>query len=380
MPVSVTARLSLAESFGAVVTQRLDTFQDPNCEIIADGFTDRAIRLFSHGLPLDNKEVPEAKLGIISADQPRHKVVTGPVVNFTQGFDSELYHVRDGQLLHRTVDRGDAGELWLNPHLDEPVSDNHSQRLIDYITQLKERPNPIYQAGASDRDFWSSRWRLPVALPRQVVLDELFNATLDMLNSPGLSSKEIATRGLSGALIGKNDAEMVNEVILARDPSHTHGTRWEDDNDAHAGRIAATLGWKEINYGPRNESMAPQGYMRSIMGRNRNLYNDKDGAFSLAETETMRKQLGLKLLRLTEGYLWSARPTWNKPYGEPGVVVEAAAMSQSRQAAVLQQMGELAWALNWQQRWVAEIADLPKSSSLILPPPKTIAFVRNVLG
>ena len=130
--------------------------------------------------------------------------------------------------------------------------------------------------------------------------------------------------------------------------------------------------------------MAPAGLVRSIMGRNRNLYNEADGAFSLAEAQNILS--ADTRLHLTEGYLWAARPGWKAPYGEPAAIVEAKATTFEDLQKITKQMGELAWRLNRQDRWVEEIEEhvplsvgqLDAKSERLAGLLRTVVFKSNV--
>lgn len=362
-----------AQAFSHAVEQRLHGFEDPNCQITANPPITEAIKLFSDD-PLEGRKVPEAELAIVEADPETDIVLnSGAILRFQTAHNVYIYHTMGGRLLRRSAPKEHERELWQRSNIDHHADDFEAGAVVNYINGLKERPLPLYRLDGEDAALWTLRCRLPVPLPREVVLNELHDATQSIRYDPRVPIDDIASKGLSGALIGRNDAEWVDEVIFARDPSKRYGTRISYDNDYYAYRIAAVNGWQEVTFGPDEEDM-PKGFVRSIMGRNANLYSSGDGAFTIEEARAMLPVDSP--LALTEGYLWADRPGWEKPYGEPAAIVEATRRNSEELAAITRAMGELAWRLNRQDRWVQEIADLPGSTEQ----ERTIAFKRNVRG
>jgi hypothetical protein len=383
-------RLQTGNSFARAVENRLETFQDPNCEFTGDRSITKAIRLFSPEGRLEGRVTPEAQLGNHEvAYQNPTGIDNGPFMRFYTKDNVHLYHLSKlGRLFARTTAKDNEDAIWHHSARQRLVDSEEAQRVISFIDNLQERPDPLYKPEGGDTDFWTYRCRLPQPERRQVVLEQLVKGVHSIGPLfPDLSktSPIDGSRGLSGALIGENNAEWVEEVIFARDPSKRYGTRQAHENDEHAVRVALQLGWEEVNYGPEDDQMAPAGLVRSIMGRNRNLYSEADGAFSLAETQDMLS--ANTPLRLTEGYLWAARPGWTTPYGEPAAIVEAKATTFEGLQEITRQMGELAWKLNRQDRWVEEIeehvplspqqldARAEKFSGLL----RTVVFKSNVL-
>lgn len=363
-----------AQTFEHAIKQRFDILEDVNCRIMADAPVAEAIRLFSDD-QLEGRKMPEAHLGFIS---PEHATETsfdsGYLLRLYTNDSVYLYHAVAGRLVCSNSLKGNEDDIWRGRGGERELYPGEFEAVTTYIDNLKERPSTLYNPVASAEDFWTVRYRLPQALTRQAVLDELHAATQSIRFNPRIPVNEVAFKGLSGALLGVNDAEMVDEVIFARDPSLRYGTRIDYDNDNYAARIAAVNGWKEVNFGVRDEDIAPRGLVRSIMGRNRSLYDGSVGAFTFEEIQALLP--ADSRLRLTEGYLWADRPGWKQPYGEPSAIVEATMTHPEDLVAITNEMAELAWKLNWQQRFVQEIANLPKGMEY----PQTIAFKRNVRG
>ncbi len=377
-----------AHPFARAVENRLETLKDPNCAIEGSSMLE-AIRLFPQDNTLNGLRTHEVQLGIRATEYDDTGIDGGPLLRFyTSEGGVYMYHLTDGRLVSRQTMREEESALWHHSAEQYPVPSEEVEQIVSFINALHERPDPIYKAEDGDPELWTLRCRLPQPARRQVVLEQLHDATQNVeYVYPELSYSQLAAKGLSGALIGRDDAEWVEEVIFARDPSRRFGTRQAADNDHYAVRIAEQLGWREINYGPHNKDMTRAGFVRSIMGRNRNLYSGKEGAFSIAETQALLPEDSR--LELTEGYLWADRPGWEKPYGEPAAIVESIAKNPEALYTTIRQMGELAWALNWQDRWVAEIDErIPvdaRQTELSIEKfsrrnivARTIAFKRNV--
>lgn len=394
-------RAASSAAFANAVEQRLDTFEDPNCEFDAGRSIKKAIRLFSHEGLLEGRIVPEAQLGYHGLDiaEPDSTGVRhGPFMRYYTAHNVYLYHLGPRKnLFVRQASREDEDALWHPSTRQNLVEPDEAERVTGFINNLQERPDPIYKPEGGDTDFWTYRCRLPQPEPRAVVLEQLAKGIHHMPHlMPNLANtKPIdGSRGLSGALLGPNDAAIVEEIIFARDPSRKFGTRQAAANDEHAASIALNYGWQELNYfadGSEEPSdaeeavgIAPSGRVRSIMGRNLSLYDETEGAFTMDQTH------GLLLpdspLRLKECYLWAMRPGWKKHYGEPGALVEATATTYEQLQNITEHMIRLAWSLNWQDRFVQEIEhDVPLSplpldietqeaAGLL----RTVAFKRNV--
>ena len=165
--------------------------------------------------------------------------------------------------------------------------------------------------------------------------------------------KDQPEKGLSGVLIGPDDnAETVTEVIFARDPSRAFGLREDCESDMQVARLAMRNQWQESD---QSEDIL-EGVMRTIMGRNKDLYGG-EAAFTLEEARNFLPSD--TLLRLGGGYLFSSRPGWKAPYGEPAVITEAPDSPNmlKLRAQGIKEMGHLAWQLSRQDRWVLEKID-----------------------
>lgn len=136
----------------------------------------------------------------------------------------------------------------------------------------------------------------------------------------------IEEEGLAGVLLGPvsdPDAGTVEHVIFTTDPSKTWGEREASESDPHALTIAMLNNWIEVNQDGSDipedqDDIDLEGVVRVIMGRNKDKY-EGESAFTFEEARAL---LPPDTRFATHGgYLFSDRPKWLKPYGEPAIVV-----------------------------------------------------------
>lgn len=213
---------------------------------------------------------------------------------------------------------------------------------------------PLYNLQSSyERGWsWTAHFRLPELQPRQTVLDTLHEATEGIRFSPKLPWAYVAEFGLSGILQGPDEeAEMVSDVIFAQDPSQRYGMREAPEVDNYVVGIAERHKWSEIYEGDGNE----WGPMRTILGRGKGQYGGEE-AFTVDETRALLDGES-PLYVFGSGCIFSDRPGWEKPYTEPGVILEAEDRGPQdvvHKARVVQALSELAFQLDRQDRWVLE--------------------------
>lgn len=220
---------------------------------------------------------------------------------------------------------------------------------------------------------WTARYRLPELLPRDDVIAEIHRGVQAMRYSPTIPLEKIGEKGLSGVLIGPQgdeDATMVQDVIFATDPSKTYGVRNIWDGDLHALRIAQLNNWNEVEEdGTELTEEAYTGaidYVRVIMGRNKDQYGG-GAAFTLEEAyDMLPADTGFTM---SSGYLFSDRPTWDTPYGEPAAIVQMP-VSEYDQDAKGELFG-LAWGLKYQHRFVIEAPWGAEVYEISSPPPQS---------
>ncbi|HEX8762989.1 MAG TPA: hypothetical protein VF733_04515 [Candidatus Saccharimonadales bacterium] len=203
---------------------------------------------------------------------------------------------------------------------------------------------------------WAARFRLPRVLTRQDVLAEIDRGVQAMKYSPHIPLDRVAECGLSGVLIGPagdDDAELVQDVIFATDPSRRLGERDAGECDNHAIRIAEVNGWTEVDnpeeLAADESEVAFAGSVRVIMGRNKDQYGGTS-AFTLAEARALLPTT--TLFNTSGGYLFSDRPGWDAPYGEPAII--AVTTAEHYDAQMEQELFLLAKGLNDQHRFVLE--------------------------
>lgn len=203
---------------------------------------------------------------------------------------------------------------------------------------------------------WTARFRLPELSAHEDVLAEIHRGVTAMRYALDIPLAKVQECGLSGVLIGPegdDDARAVKDVIFATDPSKKLGQREAGESDRHAMRIAELNNWTEVENPEETvadkENIGFAGSVRVIMGRNKDLYAG-ESAFTLQEARNLLSPN--TLFNTSGGYLFSDRPTWEKPYGEPAIIVATDANTYDMEME--QELFGLALGLNRQHRFALE--------------------------
>lgn len=262
------------------------------------------------------------------------------------------------------------------------------------MSELTAYTHRLYEAPGRTELF-----ALPELTPSSVVLQTIHNHVQDLLRGadaltvypePSDVAKKalffgnlffheegIAAMGLSGVLLGAKDnpedtdAQLVERVLFATDPSASYGVRTEGSQSAHIADIAHRYGWVDLinvysDRDPHEVDEPLEHSARCIMGR-----GDKYGGeqiFDLSDVKqgllraAKRFKLKQRSISVEGGRLFSTRPGWDKPYSEPAAVISVAlpedlsAQQETRwRMNVLSVLGSVAYnELGWQHRLVPE--------------------------
>lgn len=359
-------RPNIAQTFVNSIHEQFQALQDPFCRIPSNDVANEAIKLYPSA-PLTSEDAMQDIQHVVlsrSAQSATGEGAESPSLYVALDDSQTRYYIRNDQLVATTVPLREIGNAGMRQSIEDSLQAHHGHRgrvrvvspreaanVTEFTANLKSRPKELYSVQqAYEGNTWSNHFLLPEPRPRDEVIAILHEATDALRYAAAIPIKELPEKGLSGVLLGPDDdAATVTEVIFANDPSRRWGLRDAGDSDRYTVRIAELHHW---THAPGGETIL-DGYLRTIMGRNKDKYLGKL-VFSLAETTDML-ETGSPLEITAGGYLFSTRPL-QKPYGEPAIVVEAAypEEDEARRDHIVTHLAELAWRLGHQDRWVLE--------------------------
>jgi hypothetical protein len=330
------------QQFIQAVEQQFNSGHDPLCQLKSARPDEESIKLYPTGRYLAAHEVHDVVLTRSTVDipdlPPRSPqatfVVNGRTTTFTVK-QQAIWQIREGD------EHGVRGQ---------PAPHDEARLLKSFINGLHDRPATLYLRNNSYSGFdtWSSQFRLPTPQPRGAVLETIHHHVQQSYNlgDPELDPEDVPDLGLEGVLLGPDDdATMVEEVLFMPDPSKRYGQREDSEIDQSVALLTEQQGWIETD----ESQVALVGWARCILGRNKDWYGGEN-AFTLEETRDLLPASAM--LTLNGGYLFSTRPGWQQPYGEPAAIVKG---PYDRSAPIVNKLTidaihSLGWAMNRQAR------------------------------